>query len=583
MAAAPLLSRPDVDFLLFDWLGTQARLDSGAYGDLDRSTVDDLLDLAERIATEKFATHNHRNDAEEPTFDGETVVVHDEVAPALTAYYEAGLGGLSKPAELGGIELPAVISQAVGMWFSAANAASSGYMFLTHANANLLLAHATPEQIARWVPPMIEGRYFGTMCLSEPHAGSSLSDITTRAERLDDGTYRIRGNKMWISGGDHELSDNIVHLVLARVPGAPAGVKGISLFIVPKRREDGELNDVSLAGLNHKMGQRGLTNCLLNFGENDGSIGYLVGEENQGLAYMFHMMNEARIGVGSGAVAQGYAGYLHALGYARNRPQGRPVGAKDPNSPMVPIINHADIRRMLLASKAYVEGGLALTLYCGALVDELEHGDDPETTAALLEILTPIAKSWPSQWCLMANDHAIQIHGGYGYTRDYPVEQLWRDNRLNAIHEGTHGIQALDLLGRKVTMDNGRALIALAQRMQATIERATAAGGRAADHAEALARRLQRMLAVTAELWSDRDPATALSDATVYLEAVGHVVVAWLWLDVELAATGDEDFRQGKRLAAEYFFSRELPKVDPMFDVLAERDRLYVDLDEAVF
>lgn len=572
-----------MDFLLFEWLGVQELIDSGAYPDVDQSAVEDLLRLAEQIATDKFATHNHRNDAEEPTFDGTRVRIHDDVSPALAAYYEAGLGGLSKPEEVGGIALPTIVSQAIGMWFSAANAATSGYSFLTHANANLLLAHATPEQIATWVPPMVEGRYFGTMCLSEPHAGSSLSDITTRAEPQDDGTYLIRGNKMWISGGDHELSENIVHLVLARVPGAPAGVKGISLFIVPKIRDDGTPNDVNLAGLNHKMGQRGLSNCLLNFGENHGSVGYLVGEENNGLAYMFHMMNEARIAVGSGAVAQGYSGYLHALNYARSRPQGRPVAAKDPTTPMVPIIDHADVRRMLLASKAYVEGGLALTLYCGMLVDELEQGDDPQTSAQLLEILTPIAKSWPSQWCLLANDYAIQIHGGYGYTREYPVEQLWRDNRLNSIHEGTHGIQALDLLGRKVTMNGGAALIALAQRIQATIDRALVVGGTPAEHARQLAERLQRWLEVTAALWADRDPESALADATTYLEAAGHVVVAWLWLDVEMAAGGDDAFYAGKRLAAEYFFSRELPKVDSMFTVLADRDRLYADLDDSAF
>ncbi len=578
-----LLSRRDVDFLLYEWLASEKLLANGTYGELDRQAVDDLMDLAERLAEDKFATHNHRNDAEEPIFDGTSVRVNPEVAPALAAYYEAGFGGLSMPEEVGGIEVPSVISQAIGIWFSAANVATSGYSFLTRANANLLLAYGTPEQIERWVPPMIEGRYFGTMCLSEPQAGSSLSDITTRAEPQGDGTYRIHGNKMWISGGDHELSENIVHLVLARVPGAPPGVKGISLFIVPKMREDGSSNDVSLAGLNHKMGQRGLTNCLLNFGENDGSIGYLVGEENKGLAYMFHMMNEARIAVGSGAVAQGYAGYLTALDYARNRPQGRPVGAKDPNAPMVPIIEHADVRRMLLASKSYVEGGLALELFCGMLVDELQTGEDTEATELLLEILTPIAKSWPSEWCLRANDHAIQIHGGYGYTREYSVEQRWRDNRLNHIHEGTHGIQALDLLGRKVTMHNGAALGALAQRMQATIERGRAAGGAPAQHADALAARMQRMLEVTAALWADRDPMTALADATTYLEAVGHVVVSWMWLDVELVATGDDDFYAGKRMAAEYFFSRELPKVDCMFDLLADKDSLYVSLDEAAF
>ena len=574
-----LLSRRDLDFLLHEWLDIGGLLATDAFAEHDRDTVDAILDLAEQVATETFAPHNARNDQEEPTFDGTAAHLHDEVGPALAAYYEAGFGGMTMPDEVGGAGLPNVVALAAGLWFSAANVATSGFPFLTAANANLLLAHASAEQVQRWVPPMVEGRYFGTMCLSEPQAGSSLADITTRAERQADGTYRVRGNKMWISGGDHDLSENIVHLVLARVPGAPPGVKGISLFIVPRLLDDGTSNDVQLAGLNHKMGQRGLPNTLLHIGENVGSVGYLVGEEHQGLSYMFHMMNEARIGVGGGAVALGTTGYLHALEYARTRPQGRPIGAKDPAAPMVPIIEHADVRRMLLASKSYVEGGLALVMYCARLVDQERHGPDRESAHLLLEILTPIAKSWPSQWCLAANDHAIQIHGGYGYTRDYPVEQFWRDNRLNPIHEGTHGIQALDLLGRKVTMRHGAALRLLAERMQATIGAAAEAGGAPAAHAEALGAQLSRLLEVTGILWADRDPVVALADASTYLEALGHLVIAWLWLDIEMAATRPGEFYAGKRLAAEFFYSRELPKVTAQLDLLAAKDRLLVDLD----
>jgi alkylation response protein AidB-like acyl-CoA dehydrogenase len=580
--ASLLLSRRDLDFLLHEWLDVGTVLASEAFAAHDRGTVDAILDLAEQLATEAFAPHNRRNDEEEPTFDGTAAHIHEEVAPALASYYEAGFGGMTMPAEVGGAGLPNVVALAAGLWFSAANVATSGFPFLTAANANLLLAHATPEQVQRWVPPMVAGRFFGTMCLSEPQAGSSLADITTQAERQVDGTYRVRGNKMWISGGEHDLSENIVHLVLARVPGAPPGVKGISLFIVPRLLDDGSSNDVHLAGLNHKMGQRGLPNTLLNFGERVGSVGYLVGDEHQGLAYMFHMMNEARIGVGGGAVALGYTGYLHALEYARTRPQGRPIGAKDPTAPMVPIIQHADVRRMLLASKSYVEGGLALVMYCARLVDQERHGPDREAARLLLEILTPIAKSWPSQWCLAANDHAIQIHGGYGYTRDYPVEQFWRDNRLNPIHEGTHGIQALDLLGRKVTMRHGAALRLLAERMQATIAAAAEAGGAPAAHAEALRSHLARLLEVTGILWADADPVEALADASTYLEALGHLVVAWLWLDVEQAAAGPGEFYAGKRLAAEYFFSRELPRVAAQLDLLATKDRLLVDMDPGV-
>lgn len=589
-----LLSRRNLDFLLYEWLDVEQLTKRTRYAEHSREIFDDLLDLSERIATERFAPHNKRNDAEEPSFDGETVHVIDEVRDALRAFAEAGLVGSTMDAEVGGMQVPHVLAQASFAWFTAANVGTAAYPLLTIGNANLLLEYGTRQQIEDFVLPMIEGRFFGTMCLSEPQAGSSLSDVTTRAEEQPDGTYRLFGNKMWISGGDHELSENIVHLVLAKIPGSPAGVKGISLFIVPKYLLGGERNDVVLAGLNHKMGCRGTTNALLNFGEGKhrpggvpGAVGYLVGEKNRGLAYMFHMMNEARIGVGAGAMSLGYTGYLKSLDYARERPQGRPIAAKDPSTPQVPIIEHADIRRMLLAQKSYVEGALALILYCGRLVDEENTGPeqaDRDRAHLLLEILTPIAKSWPSQWCLAADDLAIQIHGGYGYTREYDVEQHYRDNRLNAIHEGTNGIQGLDLLGRKVTMHNGAALDSLGQTIAATITRATSAGGLANELASPLAEKLARLGDVTAALWASGDAELALANSSVYLEAAGHIVIAWLWLEQVLAA-GDQagEFYEGKRAAARFFFRYELPKTGPQLDLLASLDRTTLDVDESWF
>ena len=586
-----LLSRRDLDFLLYEWLDVELLTKRGRFAEHSRETFDAVLDLSEQVATKHFATHNKKADAQEPTFDGERVHLIPEVRQALDVFAETGLLAGSLDESVGGMQLPGVVSGACFLWFQAANVGSSSYPFLTLGNANLLLAHGTPEQVDTYVRPMVEGRFFGTMCLSEPQAGSSLADVATRAEPQPDGTYRLFGNKMWISAGEHDLSENIVHLVLAKIPGGPAGVKGISLFIVPKVVvETGERNDVVLAGLNHKMGYRGTTNTMLNFGEGrhtpggqPGAVGFLVGEPHRGLAYMFHMMNEARIGVGAGATALGYTGYLKSLQYARERPQGRPVAAKDPSSPQVPIVQHADVRRMLLAQKAYVEGALGLELYCMRLVDEeqtAESAEERERAHLLLDTLTPIAKSWPSQWCLEANSLAIQVLGGYGYTREYDVEQHYRDNRLNPIHEGTHGIQGLDLLGRKVVAQGGAGLALLASTIGATAARATSP--ELAPLGAALRAVLDRVVEVTGTLWGSGDVEVALANASVYLEAVGHLVVAWVWLEQALAAEGRSgDFYDGKRAAAQFFFRYELPRTGPQLDLLASLDRTTLDVQDA--
>ncbi|MFD9547927.1 acyl-CoA dehydrogenase [Nocardia salmonicida] len=586
-----ILSTRDIEFLLYEWLDIESLTAHERYAEHDRSTFEGVLDLASRLATDYFAPHNKLSDSHEPKFDGERVHIIPEVGKALQAYAASGLFSASWEPRHGGMQLPWTVISACTAWLQAANIATASYPLLSFGNANLILTHGSAEQIDTYVQPMAEGRFLGTMCLSEPHAGSSLADVTTRAVPQDDGTYRLFGTKMWISGGDHELSENIVHLVLARISDGPAGVRGISLFIVPKYlvadgAAIGERNDVVLAGLNHKMGWRGTTNAVLNFGEGvhtpqaqPGAIGYLVGQPHKGLAYMFHMMNEARIAVGSGAAALGYTGYLKSLNYARHRLQGRPVASKDPHVAQVPIIDHTDVRRMLLAQKAYAEGALALVLYASHLVDEVATAqtDSARDEAQLvLDTLTPIVKSWPSQWCLVANDLAIQIHGGAGYTRDYDVEQHYRDNRLNPIHEGTHGIQAMDLLGRKVTAKGGAGLSALLSRLLATTEQADHFGGELADYGTQLAATAQRIVEVTATLWGSLDPESALSNASVYLEAVGHTVVAWIWLQQALVAAhnpSEDGFYRGKIQAAHYFFRWELPKVGPQLDLLASGDR----------
>jgi alkylation response protein AidB-like acyl-CoA dehydrogenase len=600
-----IMSRRDLEFVLYEWLQSENLTKRARYADHSRETFNAAMDTCEQIATDLFAPHNKKNDQEEPHFDGEKVHIIPEVRTALKAFCEAGLMAAGQNFDVGGMQLPCVIEKAGLAYFKGANVGTSAYPFLTIGNANTLMKCGTPQQIDTFVKPMMEGRFFGTMCLSEPQAGSSLSDIVTRAEPQADGSYRLRGNKMWISAGEHELSENIVHLVLAKIPDDDGklipGVKGISLFIVPKKLVNadgslGERNDVVLAGLNHKMGYRGTTNCLLNFGEGKfkpqgkaGAIGYLVGEPHKGLANMFHMMNEARIGVGLGAVMLGYTGYLHSLEYARERPQGRHPTAKDPAQPQVPIIEHTDVKRMLLAQKAYVEGGLGLTLYCARLVDEertAESDDARRQATLLLDILTPIAKSWPSQWCLEANSLAIQIHGGYGYTREYNVEQFYRDNRLNPIHEGTHGIQGLDLLGRKVTMQNGAAFKALGTEVQKTIAKALAAP-ELAGYAKALGAVLQRIEKVTQALYGAGDMNKTLANASAYLEAFGHAVVAWIWLQQALLAVGktghDADFYKGKLQACAYFFKWELPKIQAQLDLLESIDTTTLDMQDSWF
>ena len=623
-----ILSRRDLDFLLFEWLDVAALTSRTRFLDHSAETFGAALDTAEQIATDLFAPHNKKSDRHEPRIDhaGDgariTITIIPEVKSALDAFAAAGLLAAGQDYEYDGMQLPCVVEKAVMAWFTAANVATSAYIFLTVANANTLLKCATARQIAQFVRPMLAGRFFGTMCLSEPQAGSSLSDITTRAEPDPadgpDGErqYRLTGNKMWISAGEHDLAGNIVHLVLAKIPGPDgcliAGVKGISLFIVPKFLLDehgapGERNDVVLAGLNHKMGNRGTTNCLLNFGEGKftpqgrrGAIGYLVGTAHQGLANMFHMMNEARIGVGMGAAVLGVTGYLHALDYARNRPQGRHPTEKDPAKPQVAIIGHTDVRRMLLAQKAYAEGALALVLYCARLVDEQHSAASAEArreAGRLLDFLTPIAKSWPSQWCVEANSMAIQVHGGYGYTREYKVEQFYRDNRLNPIHEGTHGIHGLDLLGRKAAIEDGALLRAVSAAIGKTVADIVAGAGlpgAAAEmltYADQLEAHWQQVEAVTAGLYACGDLNKTLANASVYLEAVGHVVVAWMWLQLaqlasrQLAAGAGADahFYRGKLQACRYFFRCELPKVQPQLDLLASIDTTTLDMQDAWF
>ncbi len=601
MSASRLLSRRDLDFLLHEWLQVEQLTLRARFEDHSRETFDAALDTYAEVAAREFAPHNKLCDREPPQLEGDGVRVLPEQRQAYKALAAAGLLGACHDAALGGMQLPYVVERSGMAFLNAANIGTSAYAFLTMANANLVLAHGTRDQVARYVRPMLEGRWTGTMCLSEPHAGSSLADITTRAEPQSDGSYRLFGNKMWISAGDHDLAENIIHLVLAKVPDGSGvlrpGTDGISLFIVPKYLDTGggaSHNDVIVAGLNHKMGYRGTPNCLLNFGEGRrqpngraGAVGERVGDEGRGLAYMFHMMNEARIGVGLGAAALGYTGFLHALDYARSRRQGRPPAQRDPTRSPVRLIEHADVRRMLLAQKAWVEGALALVLYTALLVDEVRTGAEVERADAhrLLDLLTPIAKSWPSKWGLAANDLAIQVHGGYGYTQDFNVEQFYRDNRLNPIHEGTAGIQAIDLLGRKTAAEGGVARERLGGRIRRTVDRAVSLPVLRA-HAAELKAAWERLEETTSRLLSNTDVIERLANAGCYLDAFGHIVVAWLWLEQAIIAVpripGPEDeFYRGKLAACQYFFRWELPRIDRWLGLLNPVERTPLDAEDA--
>ncbi|MDP2072925.1 acyl-CoA dehydrogenase [Hydrogenophaga sp.] len=604
--------RPTVDFLLHDWLHVETLQQRERFADHSRETFDAVLDTCERIAREKYAPFNRLVDTQEPHFDGERVILPQATHDAQKAYAGSGMLSAAQDYEIGGMQLPYTVEAAANAFFAMASV-SIGSGMLTTGNANLLMVHGTESQKQVFALNEFSGRFSGTMCLSEPQAGSSLSDVSTRA--VPDGAnfaddplgprYRLKGNKMWISAGEHELTENIIHLVLAKIPDENGklvpGTRGISLFIVPKKMVNtageltGERNDVALAGLNHKCGWRGTTNTLLNFGEGkypvggeSGAVGYLVGQAGKGLHCMFHMMNEARIGVGMAATMLGMAGYLASLDYAKNRPQGRPMGpaGKDPAQAPVRIIEHADVKRMLLAQKSYCEGALALELYCARLVDEQHTADAAAADDArlLLEVLTPIAKSWPSEWCLEANSLAIQIHGGYGYTRDFPVEQYWRDNRLNMIHEGTHGIQAMDLLGRKVLMEGGKGLTLLAGRINDTIQRAIHVPEFAA-HTNALGQALAQVGAATKAAWATGEPTDALANAVPYLQAFGHTVLAWVWLDVALAAHAapESNARTGRLAAMRFFFHYELPKIGAWLQVVSSRDQTCAALSEEAF
>ncbi len=600
--AETLIPRRELEFQLYEVLDIEALCAHPRFQEHSKDIFDATLNTAEKIAEDLFLPHNSKADSQEPVFDGQRVSMLADVKTAFDHYRQAGFIAGRFDFEEGGMQLPETVMSACAGYFMAANPATTAYPFLTAAAANVIKHFASDTLKRQYLPAMLAGEFTGTMALTEPHAGSSLTDIRTRATKADDGSYRIKGSKLYISAGDHELADNIVHLVLAKIPGGPPGVKGISLFVVPKFRLDDQgqpahHNDVSLAGLIHKMGYRGTTSTALSFGDNDACHGYLVGEPHQGLRYMFMMMNEARIGVGLGAAMIGYRGYRFSLDYAKERTQGRAGAQLTHEDPPSPIICHGDVKRMLLAQKAYTEGGMALCLYGSRLMDAVQTAPDEEEKvrlSQLLDLLTPVFKAWPSEFGPKANDLAIQVLGGAGYTREYPVEQCWRDNRLNPIHEGTNGIQALDLLARKLWQADGQGLQTLQQYIQRDLQRVR--GERCQAMAAALMPYLDALDTAirdsAAGLRSDK-AGVLLTNAQCFMNLFASTVVSWIWLRQALVAeaalqgaTLSEDeqaFYQGKLAAADYYIFWELPLTDRDIRIMKTQDATCNDMQTNYF
>ncbi len=595
------ITERELEFLLYEFLDTEGLLARPRYQDHSKEIFDATLESARRLATDLFAPHYAKGDREEAFFSNGQASLIPEATAAWNGFAQAGFLSAHWDEEEGGLHMPEVVLRSAMSLFFAANTGTMAYPFLTIGAANLLRAFGSPQQKRLYLAAMGSGGSAGTMCLTEPGQGSALGDIKTLAIPQPDGSYRVVGQKMFISGGDQNITGNIVHMVLARIQGAPAGAGGISLFLVPKFlvNEDGtpgQRNDVVLAGLLHKMGWRNTTSTVLSFGENGGAVGYLLGEAHRGLAHMFQMMNEARIGVGLIAACLAYRGFSESLAYARERPQGRLPSCKDPISPQVKLIEHADVRRLLLAQKSYAEGALALCLYASSLFEDQHTHPDPDRRKSahlLLDVLTPVVKSWPSKYGCCSNEMAMQVLGGAGYTRDYPLEQLYRDQRLNPIHEGAEAIHGVDLLGRKVLMNNGAAFELFCSAIGKDMAAAREHPGLQVP-ANALTQALAGLQAVTAALGElhRKDPDLALANATLYLDAFGRIAAAWMWLKQAVVAAraldkapggADAAYYLGKLQAAHYYSQWELPATAAQCAQLLAVDRVPFEMKDEWF
>lgn len=584
-------NREHLNFILFDVLKADSITQYEYFADHDKETLQMYIDATDQFAKEYLYPYLVEMDRNQPELVEGRIRVHPVHRDIMRLSGENGWISILASKEVGGLQMPAVFSTAASFILGAANYSGCVFVGLTMGAAHLIEAFADKKYHERYLPKMFSGEWQGTMALTEPGAGSSLSDVVTTAEKQDDGTYKIVGQKIFISCGDSDAVDNVVHLLLARVKGAPAGTKGISMFIVPRERikEDGSLewNDVTSIGVYHKMGYKGAPIAHLSFGENNDCKAWLVGEENKGLSYMFQMMNEARISVGLHATSISSAAYYASLKYANERLQGRNIAEKNPELPQTPIINHADVKRMLLFQKTFIDGALCLELQCSYYSDlaRVTTGEEQEKYHLMLELLTPVAKSYPAEMSNLSTSTAIQIFGGYGFTKDFIAEQYYRETRIHTIHEGTTAIHGLDLLGRKVMMKNGKAVMYLMQEVMGDISTAKQSEN-TKSHAEALEKRLGKLQELSMHLMgvAQKEGVEAyLSDATLYLELFGILVLGWQWLKMvntcNSSATIDEEFKKSKLLCCDYFFEYELPKTEALFSRLKSTKRVTVGVD----
>ncbi len=565
-------------FLLFEVHPIKDLFNYQRFAHLDDEQTWMMIESAKLLADQEMAPYFKGMDENPAKYDGKgNVITHPCLKRIITESAAQGWIGASASFEHGGMQLPEMIFSIAHHVFQAANNGVQGYLGLSAGAAGLITSFGSIEQIEKYVPKIFAGEWQGTMALTEPQAGSSLSDITTSATQLSEGQYLVKGQKIFISGGQHEACTNFVHLTLARIEGAPAGVKGISLFIIPKFRikEDDSLeyNDVYCAGDFQKMGQRGYSTTHLSFGDNNDCVGYLVGEPHKGLTYMFQMMNGARISVGMCAASVAMAAYQASLQYCLERPQGRLASEKNPLNPPTLIINHADVQRMLLTQKAITEGSLSLGTECIKLYDltHVTSGEEKQNHWLLLEILTPIVKTYSSEHGSRSASLAIQTLGGYGYTTDFPVQQHYRDLKIMSLYEGTTGIQSIDLLGRKVTMEKGKAMHLLTTAMTTSIEEAlkypslVEVANQLAKEIKVLEKTLQQIYkyAIAGEV------ERYLADASIFMEMISYVVIGWQWLKMGTIATQkleneslskkEINFYKGKIQTLSFYCKYELP------------------------